>query len=107
MYGGYLNGDNSYAILFDHIVADSLSTPYLLYNGVVCNTHNKNILEQIAKVSRREVKGNIDHLHSQLQVYPFLENFEDPTVLNFLHFPGHQPPYKQQQRKRPYNWDTD
>ena len=79
--------NNRYLIYFDHKMPDYYSTVPLIYSGIVANSKNKELLFQIRKNKKIDLKKDLDYIQ-------FINKTDEIRNINILEPEIIKPPYK-------------
>jgi len=79
--------NNRYLIYFDHKMPDYYSTVPLIYSGIVANSKNKELLFQIRKNKKIDLKKDLDYIQ-------FINKTDEIRNINVLEPEIIKPPYK-------------
>lgn len=79
--------NNRYLIYFDHKMPDYYSTVPLIYSGIVANSKNKELLFQIRKNKKIDLKKDLDYIQ-------FINKTDKIRNINILEPEIIKPPYK-------------
>lgn len=79
--------NNRYLIYFDHKMPDYYSTIPLIYSGIVANSKNKELLFQIRKNKKIDLKKDLDYIQ-------FINKTDEIRNINVLEPEIIKPPYK-------------